>query len=125
MKKWLAIVFSIALAVSGGVSASAHTALHLAHGADGVEETFSGASLVLHKALFPHDPYDHGDHHHDEENDSDSDHGPDDHAAHCHGFAVASPITPVDEADWSKELRAFEADILLPEPLYLTEHIPD
>ena len=124
MKMWLTIVFSIALAVSGGVSASAHTALHLAHGADEVEETFSGASLVLHKALFPHDPHDHGDQHHDKEDDSASDHGPDDHAAHCHGCAVTSLITPVGGADWGKEPRVFEADILLQDPLYLTEHIP-
>ena len=125
MKKWLTILFSIALLVTGGVSASIHTTLHLAHGVDGAEESISGASLVLHKTLFPHDPHDHGDHDRDKDGDSDSDHGPDDHAAHCHGCAVTSLITPVGGADWGKELRMFEADILLPEPLYLTEHIPD
>ncbi|MCG8543043.1 MAG: hypothetical protein MJE12_02425 [Alphaproteobacteria bacterium] len=125
MKIWFTILLSIALSVSGGVSASVHAALHLAHGVDGVEETFAGASLVLHKALFPHDPHHHDGHHHDKDGDADSNHGSEDHASYCHGYAVISMTTPVGGVDWGKEPRVFEADTLLPEPLYLTEHIPD
>ena len=120
---------------AGGVSVAAVTDLHFAHGLhgahgdDGAEEALGDAALVLHRAVFPHDRDDYDSHGRDHEGGRDgggSDHGPEDHASHGHGFAAP----PVQAASLSahapdKPLRVFEADILLPEPLYLTEHIPD
>lgn len=125
MKLWLAILLSVSLSVSTVVSAFAHTDMHLAHGSDGVGETFNDLSITLHKFMFPHDLHDH-DHHHDHSHDDEnSDHGPEDHRTHCLACAFTSVLVPFADSIWNKSFISFEADTFLPEPLYLIEHVPE
>ncbi len=128
MKFWSMILLCIALVVSSGVNASAHTELHLAHSDLGDAYSTAGSDIsYLHKIVHPHNRADHDQHHHDfDDQDSDEEnHGHDDHAAHCNGYAIEAGELPQRAKLWSRAPIAFETDPLVPAPLYLAEHIPD
>lgn len=123
MRLLAAIFIAIAMMMSGAVSATAHTQLHLGELSSAVSADHEHGAALLHKSLYAHSDHDH--HHDHHQDDHDTDHHSDDHTSHCHGFAVTASTIGIDTTGWDAPARVIEHDDRVADPLYLAEHIPD
>ncbi|TQV68237.1 hypothetical protein FKG94_23350 [Exilibacterium tricleocarpae] len=118
MKPCFTKFLCLVLVLSSSISVFAQAQLHLVHGSENSEETFGDLSIAFHKAVFPHDRYDHTD-------KSDADHDVEDHASHGHGSAAVDSLKALDVNISNKDSKALGAVSFLADPLYLIDHIPD
>jgi len=119
------IILVLALAVSSGVNASAHTELHLMHGS--FEAASASTRSDVHNVPHQHNQVDHDAHHHGshEQDGEKGDHGHEEHASQYHGCAIEVAQGSERHQNWLRTPNSFESDRLLPDPLFLAEHIPD
>lgn len=126
MKLIFALFVSLAMALTGTLSASAHTQLHLSELSSpsaAQDGQVRDPATALHTAFYTHDDPHH--HHHHDDGDEEDDHNPEDHANHSHSSAVAASVTWIDTTHWGAVVAAFDHDDRVSDPLYLAEHIPD
>ena len=120
-------MISIAIAMSNAISAAAHTQLHLSELTPGTHEAARGhdAAFRLHTVVYLHDHADHHKNHDADDTDHSNEADSEEHAAHCHSYAVTGSNLPLNLSTWIKNKVGLDPDNCPLDPLYLTDHVPD
>ena len=124
MRKCLIILICLAWTVSGAAANAADTLLHAQHDTGSGIEKVSPDSMILalHEAFYVHRD---GHHHGNSDDGQTGEHGAGDHVSHCHGCAVTGATLSIEWNEQVKPAFLFASDAPLPDPVYLTDHIPD